>query len=129
MADPSWAMPAAINTFVDQQGGQSSVPVFDCTPSGACNFHPVSPSAQGSYVSFYGTGFHAATTANVQCWISGKPVKVEYAGPQGTPGLDQINILLPDPSDEVWEPPYVEVHLSINGIEANMAVLTLPRYF
>jgi len=129
MADPSWAMPAAINTIIDQQGRQSSLPVFDCTAAGACNFRAVSPSTQGSYISFYGTGFHGATTANVQCWISGKIVKVEYAGPQGTPGLDQINILLPGPDDDFWEPAYVEVHLSINGTLANTAVLTLGRYF
>ncbi|HTS58585.1 MAG TPA: FG-GAP-like repeat-containing protein [Terriglobales bacterium] len=129
MADPSWAMPAAINTIIDQQGRQSSLPVFDCTAAGACNFHAVSPSTQASYVSFYGTGFQGATTANVQCWISGKAIKVEYAGPQGTPGLDQINILLPGPDDDFWEPPYVEAHISINGTLANTAVLTLARYF
>jgi uncharacterized protein (TIGR03437 family) len=129
MADPSWAMPAAINTIVDQRGGQSSSPVFDCTAAGVCNFHPVSPSEQGSYISFYGTGFHGATTANVQCWVSGRPLTVTYAGPQGTPGLDQITIVLPGPDDDFWEPPYVEVHLSIHGTLANTAVLTLARFF
>src|SRR4029077_21157290 len=57
MADPSWALPAAINTVVDQQGGQSSSAVFDCLPSGTCNFQPVFPSTWGSYVTFYATGF------------------------------------------------------------------------
>ena len=127
MADPSWALPSAINTAVDARG-QTSSPVFNCTPAG-CNFQPVSPSALGSYVSFYGTGFRGATTANVQCWISGRPVTVTYAGAQGTPGIDQINILLPGPDDEFWDSPYVEIHLSINGTQANTAVLTLARYF
>lgn len=129
MADASLAMPAAINTVLDAQGVQVSSPVFDCTHSGACTFQPVSPSTWGSYVTFYGTGFRGATTANVQCWLSGQPVTVEYAGPQGTPGLDQINIRLPDPSDPFWEPAYVEVRLAINGTQANMAVFTLARYF
>ena len=61
--------------------------------------------------------------------ISGRPVTVTYAGAQGTPGLDQIDILLPGPDDEFCDPPYVEVHLSINGTQANTAVLTLSRYF
>jgi uncharacterized protein (TIGR03437 family) len=119
MADPSWGLPAAINTLVDAWGRTSS-PVFNCTPAG-CNFQPVPPSALGSYVSFYGTGFRGATTTNVQCWISGRPLTVTYAGAQGTPGLDQIDILLPGPDDEFCDPPYVEVHLSINGTQANTA--------
>ena len=89
----------------------------------------MSPSAQGSYVTFYGTGFRGAGTGNVQCWVSGRLLTVTYAGPQGTPGLDQINILLPSPDDEFWDPPYVEVHLSIDGTLANTAVLTLERFF
>jgi len=71
----------------------------------------------------------ASTARQLSTSISGKIVKVEYAGPQGTPGLDQINILLPGPDDDFWEPAYVEVHLSINGTLANTAVLTLERYF
>jgi len=129
MADPSWALPAAINTVVDPQGEQSWSRAFDCLPSGTCNFQPVFPSAWGSYVTFYATGFRGATTTNVQCWLSGQPVTVDYAGPQGAPGLDQINIRLPDTSDSFWEQPYVEVRFAINGRQANMAVLTLPRHF
>ena len=131
IVDPFRAIPAAINTVLDAHGVQTASPVFDCDleSPGVCGFKPVSPSAWGSYVTFYGTGFRGATTANVQCWISGQFVKVEYAGPQGTPGLDQINIRLPDPSDPFWEAPYVEVRLSINGTQANMAVLALPRFF
>jgi uncharacterized protein (TIGR03437 family) len=129
MADPSWAMPAATNTVVNEHGGQVLSPVFDCAVSGTCTFKPVSPATWGSYLTLYGTGFRGATASNVQCWISGRPVTVTYAGPQGTPGLDQINILLPDPSDDFWEPSYVDVYLSINGVHANMAVLTLARYF
>jgi len=129
MADPSMSLPAAINTLVDARGVQTSSPVFSCTPAGACNFQPVSPSAQGSYVTFYGTGFRGAGTGNVQCWVSGRLLTVTYAGPQGMPGLDQINILLPSPDDEFWDPPYVGVHLSIDGTLANTAVLTLERFF
>jgi uncharacterized protein (TIGR03437 family) len=127
MTDPARALPAAINTVADARG-QTSLPVFNCIPAG-CNFQPVLPSALGSYVSFYGTGFGGAIAANVQCWISGRPITVTFAGPQGTPGVDQINILLPGPDDEFWDSPYAEVHLSINGTQTNTAVLTLAGSF
>jgi len=48
---------------------------------------------------------------------------VLYAGPQGTPGLDQINIrLLPY---EVLENLGYEVILSIDGVAANSAFIDI----
>jgi uncharacterized protein (TIGR03437 family) len=129
MADPSWAMPAAIETVVDQHGSPTSFSVFDCTAAGVCNFRPVSSSDGGSYLTFYGTGFRGAKKENVQCRISGRLLEIEYAGPQGMPGLDQINVRLPDPSDSLWEGAYFEIYLSIDGTQANMAAVTLTRYY
>jgi uncharacterized protein (TIGR03437 family) len=56
---------------------------------------------------------------NVICTINGVRVPVEFAGPQGTPGLDQINVrLLPEVRGQ---PPFPFgiVTIGINGVPAN----------
>ena len=48
------------------------------------------------YLVLYGTGFRNRTSLeNVKAILAGVEVAVEYAGPQGQPGLDQLNLRIP----------------------------------
>lgn len=130
MVDQPRLTPAAISVHAGPDGSQTFRPVFECSPPASCAALPIA----GRYLSFYGTGFRNATRANVKCAISGVPVAVEYGGPQGAPGLDQINVRLPDDDAVIdasgnffWDMPYGEVTLSIDGTPANAAVLLFPR--
>ena len=70
-----------------------------------------------------GTGFRGANPINVICTIDGVRVPVEYAGPQETPGLDQINIRL-TPEVRGQPPiPFGIVTISFDGVPANGAWL------
>ena len=88
------------------------------------------PSATTGSLSFYGTGFRGANLDNVTCSIDFVPVPALYAGPQGIPGLDQINVrLLPEvlQGPNLWWFPNGElasglaVTIRINGVVANYA--------
>jgi len=69
---------------------------------------PATPAARGTYIAVYGTGFGAANapgsdglswlSAAVTATIGGVPAQVIFAGlaPESTPGLQQINVLVPD---------------------------------
>jgi uncharacterized protein (TIGR03437 family) len=49
-----------------------------------------------TYLTLFGTGLGMATDGHVSAYVQGSGVPVTYAGPQpNSPGLDQINILLP----------------------------------
>ena len=76
------------------------------------------------YLSFYATGFRGADSSNVIASINGVRLPIEYAGPQGTPGLDQINVrLLPEAALR----PLAFVTIAIEGVVANTALLQLVR--
>jgi uncharacterized protein (TIGR03437 family) len=45
-------------------------------------------------VALFGTGWRNALPVAVQ--IGGRPAQVNYAGPSGFPGLDQLNVRIPD---------------------------------
>lgn len=92
---------------VNQSGaGQASVLNQDYTYNGADA--PAVPAARGSILMVYGTGFGAANPAGedglswlstaVSAIIGGLPAEVTFAGlaPGYTPGLQQINIRIPD---------------------------------
>ncbi len=88
------------------------------------------PAPDSQVISFYGTGFRNATASSVKCAIAGFPAAVEYAGPRATPGVDQIDVRLPDAVVALMQDeaiPYAEVRLSMDGIAANAAVLVF-RY-
>jgi uncharacterized protein (TIGR03437 family) len=97
------SIPAATAMLTKPGGFRVGVPVFRCDPpsyGGGCwpSGLPVPVyDDEGVYVTFYGTGFRGANEDNVTCSIGGFAVPVVYAGPQATPGVDQINIrLTPD---------------------------------
>ncbi|MBZ5625481.1 MAG: FG-GAP-like repeat-containing protein [Acidobacteriia bacterium] len=117
------SVPAATAVLVQPDGTQVPIPVFDCARSAealSCKLSSMPLSSAGNgriYVTFYGTGFRGVNAANVTCSIGGIPVPVTYAGPQGIPGLDQINIrLLPF---EQLENLVYNVVIAIDGVMAN----------
>lgn len=90
-------VPAATAVRVEPDGTQVPIPVFSCSAD-SCQVEPIPLSAAGSrpvYVSFLGTGFRGANPGTVACSIYGVQVPVVYAGPQATPGVEQINVRLP----------------------------------
>jgi uncharacterized protein (TIGR03437 family) len=121
--------PAALGVRVAAGGLQTQVPVFNCFgPPGAgpfsCGPATIRLAGDPIYLSFYGTGFRGANSSNVTASINGVRLPVEYAGPQGTPGVDQINVrLLPEAA--LGPPAFVT--LAIDGVVANTALLQLAR--
>jgi uncharacterized protein (TIGR03437 family) len=87
---------AATATRVEPDGTQTFLPLIECREPGGCFAIPLpEPDARPVFVSLYGTGLGNATTARVACSSDGQPIEVLYAGPQATPGLDQINVRMP----------------------------------
>lgn len=120
MAPGSLATPAATAILVPANGPPVLIPVFSGAPI------PLSTADGPIYISFYGTGFRGANPDNVTCEINGTAMPVLYAGPQETPGVDQINIhLLPGVTPGgLWEDSY-EVAIRIDGVIANPAWLNI----
>jgi uncharacterized protein (TIGR03437 family) len=119
--------PAALGVRVAPDGQQTQVPVFNCFgPPGAspfsCGPAPIRLAGDPVYLSFYATGFRGANASNVTATTNGVPLPIEHAGPQGTPGVDQINVrLLPEAG------PLTFVTIAIDGVVANTALLQLVR--
>jgi uncharacterized protein (TIGR03437 family) len=94
--------PAALGVRVAADGQQTPVPVFNCSgPPVAspffCGPAPMRLAGDPIYLSFYATGFRGADSSNVTASVNAVRLPVAYAGPQGTPGVDQINVrLLPE---------------------------------
>lgn len=80
---------------VDAQGNQSIETVFTSS-NGVVAPTPISLGAPSDqvYLILFGTGFDSPESTSVT--IGGLSASVAFAGPQGsTPGLDQVNVLLP----------------------------------
>lgn len=124
------AIPAAVAVRVASDGAQTPVPVFRCNrpPSGqlglfSCGPEPIPLAGDPVYLTLFGTGFRQVASAQVTCTINGVAVPVEYAGPQGTPGVEQINVrLLPEIRLGSGGPFSIGfTTLTINGVVANSA--------
>jgi uncharacterized protein (TIGR03437 family) len=74
------------------------------------------------YLVLYGTGLQAAGTANVVVTVNGVNAPVLYAGAQGYPGVDQVNIQLPA---SLAGKGNVSVQLTASGIAANTVQITI----
>jgi len=126
------AVPAATAVRIEPGGTQIPVPVFSCSGA-SCKAEPIPLSTAGDrpiYLSFYGTGFLGANADNVTCSIYGLQLPVLYSGPQGTRGLDQINIrllseLLQEDEGQLYGPGPVTVTFWINGVVSNSVVIDL----
>jgi uncharacterized protein (TIGR03437 family) len=83
---------------------------------------PVNLSSGQVYLILYGTGIRGAGS-NVTVTIGGVDAPVSYAGPApGTPGLDQVNVLIPA---QLAGSGTVNVVLSAALIDANVVKITL----
>jgi len=76
----------------------------------------------GHEVSLYATGLGGLTTSDVSVEIAGEQAVVMFAGPQGYPGLDQINLVVPQ---DAFQGCYVPVVLRVQGVASNMATLSI----
>lgn len=87
---------AAYAVQVAPDGTQTIQPVFS-GQSGSFAPVPIRVDQPGqTYLTLFGTGLGLANPGYVSALVAGTDVNVPYAGPQpNTPGLDQINILLP----------------------------------
>ncbi len=119
---------AATYRRVASDGTESLGPLYQCSDPGLCQAVPAMPSARGSFVTFYGTGFRNASLSNVECLLYGIRVTIESVGPQKTPGLDQITIRLPEEDDDFWDQVAgADVVLSVGGVLANRVWMQFSR--
>jgi uncharacterized protein (TIGR03437 family) len=127
----NYGPPAGSAIRVEADGTQVPFPLYTCATSDTgryCDFSPIPLSTAGHrpiYVSFYGTGFHGATTANVSCEINGVQVPVVYAGPQETPGVDQINVRLLPKILDGFVGETMSVVIRVDGVPANSALIAV----
>ncbi|MEI9815348.1 MAG: hypothetical protein WDO18_23055 [Acidobacteriota bacterium] len=81
-----------------------------------------SAAVPGGTVMLFATGLNGAGTADVVVELAGKTIAPLYAGPQGQPGVDQINFVIPkDPQMGC----YVPVTIRARGVLSNRATLAI----
>jgi uncharacterized protein (TIGR03437 family) len=114
---------AAYAIRVDAQGNQTVLPVFT-VQGGVVTATPIDLGASTDrvYLILFGTGFDQAATASVNVTVAGKTAQVVYSGPQGLPGLDQANVLLPH---SLAGSGNAAVILTANGSAANTVHITI----
>ena len=74
------------------------------------------------YLTLFGTGFDAASRLPAAATVQGVSVSVTDAGPQGTAGLDQVNLLLPT---SLAGTGVAAVSVTIGGAMANTVYITI----
>ncbi|MEO5922459.1 MAG: hypothetical protein ABIR70_01390 [Bryobacteraceae bacterium] len=74
------------------------------------------------FVSLYATGLNDALAADVTIDVAGQTAPAVFAGPQGTPGMDQINFVVPK---EAYLGCYVPVTIRVRGVASNAATLSI----
>ncbi|MCX6611709.1 MAG: hypothetical protein NTW74_12765, partial [Acidobacteria bacterium] len=110
----------AIRVNADQT--QSPVELFRCTANG-CIATPVDVASGPVFLSLFGTGIRGrAILSGVRCTVGGVDLPVLFAGPQGAPGLDQVNVELPATLRGRGEVPVI---LTVDGKVANTVTLTI----
>ena len=118
-------VPAALAVRVSADGTQTPVNVFACDAAGRCAPAPMSMGAATDqiFVSLYGTGVRKRTDLEkVTCTIGGVAAPVSFAGAQGSIGLDQINIQIPNSLRGRGE---VAVLLTVDGETSNPVTLNV----
>jgi uncharacterized protein (TIGR03437 family) len=105
-------------------GAQTVLPVYTTNSDGAFipSPVPVGSGVTSSYLVMLGTGFANAGTALTSATINGVAATVTYAGPSGSPGIDQLNILIPAKLSGAG---YVNVQVTTEGVPANPVQITL----
>ncbi len=105
-------------------GNQIVESVFTTDKNGAYVATPISlgSGSDQTFLILFGTGIRAATAANVSVTFNGVAGQVVYAGPQQTPGLDQVNVLIPT---SLAGKGNIAVQLTAGGIAANTVQVTI----
>lgn len=112
---------AATALRLDASGNQVPVELFRCTGA-TCTAVPIDVSSP-VFVSLYGTGIRGRTSLEgVEVRAGGQRLPVQFAGAQGAPGLDQVNVELPASLAGRGEIPIV---LSVDGKVANTVTLRI----
>jgi uncharacterized protein (TIGR03437 family) len=97
-------------------GSQVYSYVFD-NPCYPCQPVPIDVSTgQAVYLILFGTGFSGAGQSAVSLTLNGENVPVVFAGPQGSPGLDQLNAVIPA---SLAGAGLIPVQVSVGGVASN----------
>jgi uncharacterized protein (TIGR03437 family) len=83
---------------------------------------PVTSFTEGVFLVLFGTGLRDSGLGKVAVTIAGEPMIVLYAGAQGSPGLDQVNVVLPPMLAGKGE---VDVKLIAEGKIANVVRINI----
>lgn len=78
----------------------------------------------GGTVSLFATGLGGARTSDVSVELAGESVAPLYAGPQGQPGLDQINFVVPQ---DALLGCYVPIVIRVRGIVSNQTSISVNK--
>lgn len=73
-------------------------------------------------VSLFATGLNGARTEDVSVELSRQVITPLYAGPQGQPGLDQINFVIPQGAPHGC---YVPVRIRVRGVYSNETTISI----
>ncbi|HYM06729.1 MAG TPA: hypothetical protein VEU11_09230 [Terriglobales bacterium] len=103
-------VPSALGLDTYYGNGSGLVTMTDAKSGSLINY--TNSASPGQIVTLWGTGLgadpadsdtvftttpHAVNQSSVQVYFGGVPGRVTYAGSSGYPGLDQINVIVPDP--------------------------------
>lgn len=133
--------PAVVTTVIDGATYNNSIEIVETSPglftisysafgpALALN-HPATrngltaAAVPNGIVSLFATGLNGARAAEVTVELDGRSIAPLYAGPQGQPGLDQINFVVPpDPAFGC----YVPVAIRVRGVPSNQTTLSINR--
>lgn len=81
-----------------------------------------SAAVPGRFVALFATGLNDARAGDVTLDIAGQTVPASYAGPQATPGVDQINFVVPL---DAYLGCYVPVTIRVRGVASNAVSLPI----
>ncbi len=90
--------------------------------------HPSTPNAltaaavPTSIVSLFATGLNGTPSSDIKVELAGQVITPLYAGPQGQPGLDQINFVVPK---EIVLGCYVSVAIRVRGVLSNQSSISI----
>lgn len=116
--------PAAIAIVVHADGSQSSQFTYSCTSRTGCSPSPILlVSTDLLYIELFGTGIrHVDGLSAVSAAVNGHGVSVQYAGPSGFTGEDQVNIQIPL---TLFGSGAVNLVLNVGGLSTNTVTLDL----
>ncbi len=120
----SSALAAANTITVNRDGTTTNGNDFQIV-NGAIAPFPINlgPPVQEVYLVLYGTGISGRTSlANVMFNIAGMSLPVAYAGPQGDPGLDQVNVVIPL---SLAQSGTTNISLTVDGVKSNTATIDI----